>query len=299
MHFFLLDYFHPRNYGFVSCLPLTEHVQSLYWACADIIDPVCDRFDGWLWLWLNSNRDIDSWVLHTFQNTQLAIEALLPLFYSHICNFARYDDSKCYITCRWVWEEGLYFNVEDFIDANNFEWQWRTAKTKLAFLCNVKSLWKTLLSIVLNTKASNVYDSWTERFSSPFHQCAMIVSISNRYHSGKCQQVLPMRGCRRCHRWQLFRWQSGIQLFTNTDCGFGLWKYCTVSRYCFDISTPGLKEWENVFSNTLNTPHLDFSYKAILPDLHHLQWSLIRLSNYLHGIFFHNAILLIDISNSA
>ena len=43
--FFLLDYFHPRNYGFVSCLPLTEHVQSLYWACADIIDPVCDRFD--------------------------------------------------------------------------------------------------------------------------------------------------------------------------------------------------------------------------------------------------------------
>ena len=44
--FFLLDYFHPRNYGFVSCLPLTEHVQSLYWACADIIDPVCDRFDG-------------------------------------------------------------------------------------------------------------------------------------------------------------------------------------------------------------------------------------------------------------
>ena len=44
MHF--LDYFHPRNYSFVSCLPLTEHVQSLYWACADIIDPVCDSFDG-------------------------------------------------------------------------------------------------------------------------------------------------------------------------------------------------------------------------------------------------------------
>ena len=87
--------------------------------------------------------------------------------------------------------------------------------------------------------------------------------------------------------------------YSPTDCGFGLWKYCTVSRYCFDISTPGLKEGENVFSNTLNTPHLDFSYKAILPDLHHLQWSLIRLSNYLHGNFFHNVILLIDISNSA
>ena len=28
------------NYIFVSCLPLTEHVQNLYWACADIIDPV-------------------------------------------------------------------------------------------------------------------------------------------------------------------------------------------------------------------------------------------------------------------
>ena len=68
MHFFLLEYFHPKNYGFVSCLPLTEHVQSLYWACADIIDPVCDRFDGWLWLWLNSNRDIDWWVLYTWES---------------------------------------------------------------------------------------------------------------------------------------------------------------------------------------------------------------------------------------
>ena len=63
--FLLLDCFHPRNYGFVSSLSLTEHVQSLYWACADITDPVCDRFDGWLWIWLNSNRDIISWVLHT------------------------------------------------------------------------------------------------------------------------------------------------------------------------------------------------------------------------------------------
>ena len=44
MHFLLLDCFWPRNYGFVSCLPLTEHVQTLY--CADIIDPVCDSFDG-------------------------------------------------------------------------------------------------------------------------------------------------------------------------------------------------------------------------------------------------------------
>ena len=26
----LLDYFHPRNYGFVSCLPFTEHVQTVY-----------------------------------------------------------------------------------------------------------------------------------------------------------------------------------------------------------------------------------------------------------------------------
>ena len=64
--FLLRDYFHPRNYGFVSCLPLTEHVQTLYWACADIIDPVCDRFDGWVWLWLNTNTDRESWDLHTW-----------------------------------------------------------------------------------------------------------------------------------------------------------------------------------------------------------------------------------------
>ena len=51
----LLDYFHPINDGFVYnypslsmcklCIPLTEHVQSLYWACAEIIYiiyPVCD-----------------------------------------------------------------------------------------------------------------------------------------------------------------------------------------------------------------------------------------------------------------
>ena len=30
----LLDCFWFMNYVFVSCLPLTEHVQSLYWACA-------------------------------------------------------------------------------------------------------------------------------------------------------------------------------------------------------------------------------------------------------------------------
>ena len=49
--FLLLDYFHPRNDGFVynatmftlhanegsPSNPLTEHVQNLYWACADII----------------------------------------------------------------------------------------------------------------------------------------------------------------------------------------------------------------------------------------------------------------------
>ena len=39
--YFLLDSF---CYVFVSCLPLTEHVQSLSWACADIIDPICYRF---------------------------------------------------------------------------------------------------------------------------------------------------------------------------------------------------------------------------------------------------------------
>ena len=26
----LLDYFHPRNHSFVSCLPFTEHVQTLF-----------------------------------------------------------------------------------------------------------------------------------------------------------------------------------------------------------------------------------------------------------------------------
>ena len=54
----LLDYFHPRNhvlchvYPLLSmcnfCLPLTEHVQTLYWACAEIIYiiyPVFDSFD--------------------------------------------------------------------------------------------------------------------------------------------------------------------------------------------------------------------------------------------------------------
>ena len=56
--FLLLDYFYSINYRYISCLPcmlmreahtlsmcrhnnegnpLTEHVQSLYWACADII----------------------------------------------------------------------------------------------------------------------------------------------------------------------------------------------------------------------------------------------------------------------
>ena len=69
MHFLLLDYFHPRNYGFAYSAtmftlhdnegrsytimregptlsmcrhsnevnPLTEHVHSLYWPCVDII----------------------------------------------------------------------------------------------------------------------------------------------------------------------------------------------------------------------------------------------------------------------
>ena len=51
MHFLLLDYFHPRNDSFVYNATtftlhanegspsnlLTEHVQTLYWACADII----------------------------------------------------------------------------------------------------------------------------------------------------------------------------------------------------------------------------------------------------------------------
>ena len=40
----LLDYFHPRNYGFVSCLPFTEHVQTLFtlnWACANSVLGMC------------------------------------------------------------------------------------------------------------------------------------------------------------------------------------------------------------------------------------------------------------------
>ena len=40
----LLDCFWFINYVFVSCLSLTEHVQSLYWACTDLIDPVCYVF---------------------------------------------------------------------------------------------------------------------------------------------------------------------------------------------------------------------------------------------------------------
>ena len=58
--FLLQDCFWPINYAFFCCwttftleiivllsyLPLTEHVQTLYLACADIIDPVCDSFDG-------------------------------------------------------------------------------------------------------------------------------------------------------------------------------------------------------------------------------------------------------------
>ena len=40
----LLDYFHPRNHGFVSCLPFTEHVQTLFtlnWACANSVLGMC------------------------------------------------------------------------------------------------------------------------------------------------------------------------------------------------------------------------------------------------------------------
>ena len=40
----LLDYFHPRNDGFVSCLPFTEHVQTLFtlnWACANSVLGMC------------------------------------------------------------------------------------------------------------------------------------------------------------------------------------------------------------------------------------------------------------------
>ena len=40
----LLDYFHPRNDGFVSCLPFTEHVQTLFtlnWACANSLLGMC------------------------------------------------------------------------------------------------------------------------------------------------------------------------------------------------------------------------------------------------------------------
>ena len=71
-HFFAVGLLWPRNYAFCCCwttftleimvlyhvypwlsmcklcLPLTEHVQTLYWACAEIpyiIYPVCDSFD--------------------------------------------------------------------------------------------------------------------------------------------------------------------------------------------------------------------------------------------------------------
>ena len=40
----LLDYFHPRNDGFVSCLPFPEHVQTLFtlnWACANSVLGMC------------------------------------------------------------------------------------------------------------------------------------------------------------------------------------------------------------------------------------------------------------------
>ena len=40
----LLDYFHPRNDGFVSCLPFTEHVQTLFtlkWVCANSVSGMC------------------------------------------------------------------------------------------------------------------------------------------------------------------------------------------------------------------------------------------------------------------
>ena len=40
----LLDYFQPRNDGFVSCLPFTEHVQTLFtlnWACANSVLGMC------------------------------------------------------------------------------------------------------------------------------------------------------------------------------------------------------------------------------------------------------------------
>ena len=40
----LLDYFHPRNDDFVSCLPFTEHVQTLFtlnWACANSVLGMC------------------------------------------------------------------------------------------------------------------------------------------------------------------------------------------------------------------------------------------------------------------
>ena len=44
MHFVAADYFHPRNHGFVSCLPFTEHVQTLFtlnWACTNSVLGMC------------------------------------------------------------------------------------------------------------------------------------------------------------------------------------------------------------------------------------------------------------------
>ena len=40
----LLDYFYPRNDGFVSCLPFIEYVQTLFtlnWACANSVLGMC------------------------------------------------------------------------------------------------------------------------------------------------------------------------------------------------------------------------------------------------------------------
>ena len=64
------------------------------------ITPLCNNTIHEIYINLSDNDGHSLMIarqLGVFMNTQLAIVALLPLFYSHICNFARYDDSKCYI----------------------------------------------------------------------------------------------------------------------------------------------------------------------------------------------------------
>ena len=189
-------------------------------------------------------------------NTQLAIEALLPIFYSHICNFA----------------DMMIVNVISHVSGYK----------RKDYISMLKIL---LMLIILNGSDAQLKRSW--------HSCVMWRVCEKLYWT----QRLVMFTTAEQNDFSLhfinvlwsFSFQTGITLgsvskcyqcgsvggvtddncfddkvessYSPTDCGLGIWKNCTVSRYYFDISTPDLKEGENVFSNTLNTPHLDFSYK--------------------------------------